>query len=154
MRRKPREEGATTLIVEKIRPVEVPPLTEAKRRLGRGEVAQALRDAYPKVVEDLQRAYARPFAVGWTHEEIVRDGFTEEMRPQLDFFEALWRLYEPFRYGSSAPPPDGRAVLELLQSLYAAPPMWRLYIEPARPEAEVLRSERAPPSETETETVG
>jgi hypothetical protein len=148
------EDVPTTVIVEKIRPVEVPVLTEAKRRLGRGEVAETLRYAYPKVVEDLQRAYRRPFAVGWTHEEIVRDGFTPEMQPLLDFFEALWRLYEPFRYGARGPPPEGREVLELLQSLYAAPPMWRLYVELARPESEVLRSEGPAPPETETETVG
>lgn len=140
-------------VVERIRAVEVPVLTETKRRLGRGEVGAALRYAYPQVVADLQRAYRHPFAVGWTHEEILRFGFHPEMEPLREFFEALWRLYEPFRYGDRAPPPDGRQVLELLLSLYAAEPMWRLYLAPAR------AGGAHPPTpavavRTETETVG
>jgi hypothetical protein len=153
-KRRPAPAAPEPRVVEKIRPVEVPVLTETKRRLGRGEVAEALRYAYPQVVADLERAYGRPFAVGWTHEEILRYGFSPEMEPLRDFFEALWRLYEPFRYGARAPPPDGREVLELLRSLYAAAPMWRLYVAPARAEAPVARGGDAEAAPTETETVG
>ncbi|MCI4340810.1 MAG: hypothetical protein L3K11_00300 [Thermoplasmata archaeon] len=141
-------------MIEKFRPVEVPVLTETKRRLAKGQVGEALRLAYPQVITDLQRAYHRPFAVGWTHEEIIRYGFQPEMEPLLDFFEELWRLYEPFRFGDRAPPPEGRAVLELLVSLYAAAPMWRLYVEPARPGTETEPSSPLAEPPTETETVG
>ncbi|HEV2448945.1 MAG TPA: DUF4129 domain-containing protein [Thermoplasmata archaeon] len=141
-------------VVERIRAVEVPVLTETKRRLGRGETGAAVRYAYPQVVADLERAYGRPFAVGWTHEEILRVGFQPEMEPLREFFEALWRLYEPFRYGDRAPPPDGRQVLELLQSLYAAPPMWRLYLASAAPEEAAPREGTAENAPTETESVG
>jgi len=56
-KRSPSPSAPELRVVEKIRPVEVPVLTETKRRLGRGEVAQALRYAYPQVVADLERAY-------------------------------------------------------------------------------------------------
>jgi hypothetical protein len=129
-----RPEKVDPVILERIRPVEVPVLTEVKRRLGREDVAGALRYAYPKVVEDLARAYQVTIPPGFSHEEIVARGFTEPMRPLLDFFEKLYRLYSPVRYGERPAPGAPQEVLELLQSLYGAEPMWRLYVtEAVRP---------------------
>lgn len=137
------ETPSSTRIVERIRVPEIPVLTETKRRIGRGDVGGALRYAYPEVIVDLSRAYHRPFAVGWTHEEIVREGFSEEMHPLLDFFEGLWSLYAPFRYGGLPPREDGARLIELLRSLYSTPPMWRLYLASARP-GKTQEPERAP----------
>jgi hypothetical protein len=126
------------LVRERVRPVEVPVLTETKRLLGRDEVAGALEYAYPIVVRDLERAYGVAFPEGYTHEEIVLHGFTEEMRPLAEFFDRLYRLYAPVRYGHRPPPGSADDVLELLQSLYSPLPMWRLYL------AEVTTSAAVP----------
>ncbi|HEV2318083.1 MAG TPA: hypothetical protein VGV89_11010 [Thermoplasmata archaeon] len=116
------------IVLERIRPVEVPPLTEAKRYLVRNDVAGALLYAYPQVVADLGRAYGIEFPEGFSHEDLVAQGFSEEMRPLVAFFDELYRLYAPVRYGGRRPEGTGDAVLELLQSLYSPEPMWRPYV--------------------------
>ena len=133
-------EPADPIVLERIRPVEVPVLTEVKRLLGRGDVAGALRYAYPKVVEDLARAYRTNLPAGFSHEDILSRGFTEEMRPLLEFFDRLYRLYMPVRYGNRPAPGAPDEVLELLQSLYGAEPMWRLYVADAVPTPDRARS--------------
>jgi hypothetical protein len=117
-------------VVDRFRAVEVPVLTEAKRHLVRGDVKGALLYAYPKVIEDLGRAYGATFPGGFSHEEILARGFTPEMGPLVDFFDRLYHLYAPARFGNGPNGGSGDEVLELLQSLYAAEPMWRLYVTP------------------------
>jgi hypothetical protein len=121
------------VVLDRIRAIEVPVLTEVKRRLGRQDLAGAVLYAYPAVVEDLARAYGVELPPGYSHEEILRRGFTSEMAPLADFFDRLYRLYAPVRYGGRSPPGTGEDLLELLQSLYAADPMWRLYVRPGEP---------------------
>ncbi|MCI4326236.1 MAG: hypothetical protein L3K16_01160 [Thermoplasmata archaeon] len=125
------DDGPEPIVVDRIRAVEVPVLTEAKRHLVRGDVPGALRYAYPKVLEDLARAYGTAIPEGFSHEEIVDRGFTPEMAPLLDFFDRLYALYAPARFGTGPAPEAGDEVLELLQSLYSAEPMWRLYVTPS-----------------------
>jgi hypothetical protein len=134
-------------VLERIRPVEVPILTEAKRRLARGDVGGALRYAYPRVLDDLGRAYDVEFPPGFSHEEIVGRAFTEPMQPLRVFFDGLYQLYAPVRFGGSALPGRSNEVLEMLRSLYAAEPMWRLYVRPREPE-------RAPPAGAASEAPG
>ncbi len=117
-----------TVVTERIRGVEVPVLTEAKRRLLRRDAAGALREAYPRLLEDLQRAYGVEFPPGYAHEEILALGFTEPMRPLAEFFDRFYRLYAPVRYGGRTADGAGDEVLELLRSLYSPEPMWRLYL--------------------------
>ncbi|HKV90112.1 MAG TPA: hypothetical protein VJQ43_02820 [Thermoplasmata archaeon] len=131
--RKPDPTGP--LVQDRIMAVEVPVLTEVKRRLGRNDVAGALLYVYPKVLEDLGRAYAAEFPPGYAHEEILAHGFTGTMAPQAEFFERLYRLYAPVRYGHRLAPGSGREVLEIVKSLYAAEPMWRLYLTHLAPPA-------------------
>ncbi len=119
------------VVIERIRPVEVPVLTEVKRRLGREELAQAVLYAYPKVVEDLARGYGVEIPPGYSHEEILTKCFTETMVPWAGFFDRLYRIYAPIRYGERAPTGTPEDLLELLQSLYGAEPMWRLYVASA-----------------------
>ncbi len=118
-------------VIERIRPVEVPILTEVKRRLGRDDLTGAVLYAYPQVVRDLGSAYGVEIPPGYSHAEIVTKCVTEAMAPSIDFFERLYRLYAPVRYGNRAPPGSGDDLMELLQSLYGAEPMWRLYVAPA-----------------------
>jgi hypothetical protein len=113
---------------ELLRPIEVPVLTEVKRRLAHDQVAAALEYAYPQVLTDLQRAYGVEFPPGFSHEDIVDRGFSEPMQPFRVFIDRLYRLYAPVRYGHRAPPGTGEEVLELVQSLYSPEPMWRLYV--------------------------
>jgi hypothetical protein len=114
---------------ERLRQVELPILTETKRRIYRGDVAGALRYAYPLVLEDLQRAYGVEFSPAWTHEEILRNGLPPGAGPISEFLPRLYQLYGPARYGGKDPlPPDaGTETIELLRSIYAFAPMWRLY---------------------------
>ena len=125
-----REEAAPPTIVERVVPVEIPVLTETKRRLARGDYENALRLAYACVVDDLQRAYGRPFPPGWTHGEIVERGGDENWGHLPDFVRRLTDLYTPLRFGGDAQVRQPELLLELLQSIYAARPMWRLYLEP------------------------
>ncbi len=112
-----------------LRPVELPVLTETKRRIYRGNVAEALRYAYPIVLEDLQQAYGVQFPAEWTHEEILRLGLPPAAGPLSEFLARFYRLYGPARYapGATLPPEAGNEAIELLRSIYAFAPMWRLY---------------------------
>lgn len=116
-------------VIEKLRPVELPILTETKRRVYGGDVAGALRYAYPLVLEDLQKAYGVQFPEGWTHEEILRQGLPPGAGPIGEFLPRLYRLYGAARYGVGAelPASAGTETIELLRSIYAFAPMWRLY---------------------------
>jgi hypothetical protein len=125
------EPTSSLVVVDRIRAVEVPVLTETKRRIVRGDVGGALLYAYPKVVEDLGRAYGTTFPEGFAHEEIVARAFTAEMAPLREFFDQLYRWYAPVRFGRNPSAEAGEAVVGLLQSLYAAEPMWRLYVTPS-----------------------
>lgn len=112
----------------RIRRLEVPPLTEAKSRIAEGEVARALLEAYPRVLADLGRAYHLEIPDGFTHDEIRGRSFTEGMRPLRPFFDELYQLYAPVRFGDRPADGAGPHLLELLHSLYAADPMWQLYL--------------------------
>jgi hypothetical protein len=115
--------------LERLRPVELPILTETKRRIFRGDVAGALRYAYPLVLEDVQKAYGVTFPPEWTHEEILRHGIPAQAGPIAEFLGQLYRLYAPARYsdGAGLAPEAGMEAIELLRSIYAFAPMWRLY---------------------------
>jgi hypothetical protein len=124
-----RRELAAPFVVERLRPVELPILTETKRRIFGGDVAGALRYAYPLVLEDLQKAYGVQFPIAWTHEEILRRGLPPGAGPIGEFLPRLYRLYGPARYGEAVDIPESAGVetIELLRSIYAFAPMWRLY---------------------------
>ncbi|MCI4328382.1 MAG: hypothetical protein L3J86_02245 [Thermoplasmata archaeon] len=130
-----RPDPPPAVVVDRIRPVEVPTLTEVKRRLGRNDVAGALLYAYPKIVEDLGRAYGVDFPEGFSHEEILAKRFNAEMAPMAEFFDRLYRLYAPVRFGRHPTPHAADIVLELVQSLYSPEPMLRLYVTNLGPSA-------------------
>ncbi|HTT35417.1 MAG TPA: DUF4129 domain-containing protein [Thermoplasmata archaeon] len=122
-------------VIERVEPVEIPVLTETKRRLQRGEYDEAIRFACLQVVADLERAFGRPFPPGWTLSEVVERGRTDAMGHLPEFLERLAALYGPLRFGAPSPRRDPDALLALLQSIYAAGPMWRLYLEMKWPDA-------------------
>jgi hypothetical protein len=115
--------------LERFRILEPPILTETKIRIYRGDVAGALRYAYPLVLEDVEKAYAVKFPPEWTHEEILRTGIPPGAGPVVELLPRLYRLYAPARYSDGAPlPPEaGTEAIEILRSLYSVAPMWRLY---------------------------
>jgi hypothetical protein len=119
----------TPRYLERFRTLEPPILTETKRRIYRGDVAGALRYAYPLVLEDVQRAYGVSFPPEWTHEEILRAGIPPGAGPVAEFLPKLYELYAPARYsnGASLPPEAGAQTIEILRSLYSVAAMWRLY---------------------------
>jgi hypothetical protein len=119
------------VILETMRPVEVPVLTETKRRWIAGDRSGAILYAYEAVLSDLQRAYGVQYPPDWTHDDILEHGVTSEMEPLLPFLKELHDLYLPLRYGGvvpeSVPSPD-----RLVQSVYAQRAMWGLYVEGIR----------------------
>ncbi len=124
------------LLLETIRPLEVPVVTETKRRDGLGDRAGAIRYAYLSVLSDLERAFDVSFPPHWTHAEILERGMTAEMDPIPDFLRRLLALYSPVRYGATAGPPADPT--ELVVSIYSHRRMWGLYAE------RLLRSPPAP----------
>ena len=119
------------VILETMRPVEVPVLTETKRRWLAGDRDGAILYAYEAVLADLQRAYGVRYPPDWTHDDILEHGVTPEMEPLLPFLKGLHDLYLPLRYGgivpAGVPSPD-----RLVQSVYAQRAMWGLYVEGVR----------------------
>jgi hypothetical protein len=128
------------VILETMRPVEVPPLTETKRRWLKGDREGAILYAYEAVLVDLQRAYGVRYPPDWTHDDILVLGVTSEMEPILPFVRELHDQYLPLRYGGrvpeGSPSPD-----RLVQSVYSQRPMWSLYVEGVRRD-----DDRLPPS--------
>lgn len=118
---------------DRVRAIEVPVLTELKRLLGRDDVSGALLYVYPKVLEDIGRAYGAEVPQGYSHEEMVARTFSGPMGTQVEFFDRLYRFYAPVRYGRRPAPGTAKEVLEIVQSLYAAEPMWRLYLTDLAP---------------------
>lgn len=108
--------------------MEVPPVTETKRILRRGDYPGAVLYAYSQALEDLERAYGLTLPPELTHAEILVRQLRPEMGSLPEMFVRLHRLYEPVRYGRAyrASP----AELEgLLVSIYSQRPMWTLYTE-------------------------
>ena len=137
------------LLLDTRRPVEVPVLTETKRRWARGDRSGATRYAYEATLLDLERAFGVHFPSDWTHEDILERGVTEEMGSVPEFLARLLELYEPVRYGSSVPA-TATSPEPILQSIYGHPKMWGLYLAevPASPEggaASELPTPEAPP---------
>lgn len=115
---------------EKVEPVEVSVLTEAKRLVGRGEVRAALLYAYPVVVADIERALGEPFPAGTAHRQILdRLSRGERLGHVPEFLGRLYALYEPVRYGAAPAAPDGAELIALLTSLYGRRELWALYAE-------------------------
>ena len=110
-------------------------LTEVKRRLGRGDVEGGAPLRLPEGRRGPRTRVRRAtFPEGFSHEEILDapvqrgDGADGRvLRPAVP-------LYAPVRFGGRAPTGGSDVVLELVQSLYAAEPMWRLYVTPYSPE--------------------
>jgi hypothetical protein len=133
------------VVLETRRPVEVPVITETKRLWVNGERPAAVRYAYEAALADVERAFDVRFPADWTHEDILERGTSPEMGSVPDFLVQLLRLYEPIRYGANGADAN-RSPEPLLQSIYAHPKMWGLYIAavPASPEPALPTGSRTP----------
>jgi hypothetical protein len=148
--RKP--EAPSPEIVEQVEPLEIPVIIEVNRRLGRGDYIGAVRMSYPQVAGDLAKAFNTPFPRYWTHEEFLRSLDDKTMGHLPEFLRLFYQVYAPIRYGPPGTPiryglmthgPEAGRILaptevpkvlaELLKSIYAQPPMWRLYVSLKQP---------------------
>ncbi len=133
-------------IVEQITAVEIPVITEVNRLLAKREYAAAMRVAYPAAASDLARAFRVSFPTGMTHEEFLRTRTTPAMRHLPEFLERLYELYAPLRYGPPGAREDPEALVSILKSLYAARPMWRLFLQPKDGERSAVPTPPEPPT--------
>jgi metal-sulfur cluster biosynthetic enzyme len=122
------KDNGDRVVVETVRPVEIPVITTVKQCLVRGVYGEAVRYGYQAAMYDLQRAYRTVFPPTWTNKDILEKGFhgRKGYLPQL--FAQLYELYEPVRFG---PPSEWKMhygdVVGILQSIYADEALWRLY---------------------------
>jgi hypothetical protein len=140
-------------VVEQIEAVEIPVITEVKRRFAKGDYAAALLEAYPKAANDLSRGFKIPFPAGMTHEEFLRTKTTPEMGHLPEFFHRFYALYAPLRYGPPGKFETPKELPGILESIYAHRAMWRLYLQPKEESAPHRRHE-APTAPGETSAPG
>ncbi len=122
------------IVVERMSPMEVPVLTEVKRYIARGENALAIRYGYTTAIQDVTRAYGLKFPRELTNIEFLQwaMGPGTPLASQFDLFERAYRFYEPVRFGEGVP--KSMDFLSTLTSIYASPPMFRLYASTAYPD--------------------
>ena len=72
-----KEEPAPPSVLEQVEPVEIPLMTEVKRRLAESDFRGAILEAYPAVIADFSKAFSLPFPPGMTHEEFEAEILSE-----------------------------------------------------------------------------
>ncbi|MCI4343360.1 MAG: hypothetical protein L3J92_04500 [Thermoplasmata archaeon] len=77
----------------------IAPVATAERDLADGQYDRAVREAYHRVVLDLQKAYGLSLPAQWTHREFLSDFLRNDMGILTTLVAQLYRLYEPVRYG-------------------------------------------------------
>lgn len=112
--------------METVRTIEIPVITQVKRRVQEGHLAEAATLAYQTAVVDLQRAYQFRFPPHWTHLDVLQWARRHNLGIVADCIAKLYRLYEPVRYGRASDLVEGD-VISPLTSLYAQSALWRLY---------------------------
>jgi hypothetical protein len=110
--------------------VTIPIIEQVEKRLADRQYARAVLDAYHRVVLDLQKAYGLTLPAQWTHREFLSEFLRDDMGVLTRKVEALYRLYEPVRYGTEADWTIGDPI-DLLKQIYLEPPMRDLYLRSA-----------------------
>ncbi len=115
------------VVVERMSLVEVPVLTETKKRVARGETGAAVVFGFTQAIADVSRAYGIAFPPELTPLEFIRwaMGPQTPLAQQREIYERAYAIYEPVRYWGAAG--NGPEFIEALTSIYAAPEMARLY---------------------------
>ena len=111
----------------------VPAVSEVRRLVRAHRQHAAVRLAYERIIEDLQRAYSVRFAPGWTHPEILRLGFDGRMTEISDLLSQLYEIYRPIRFGPPMVEVDAESVTEIVENIYGKWPMFRLYLSSSAP---------------------
>jgi hypothetical protein len=78
----------------------VPAVVAVDKRLAAGDVAGAVRAAFPLVMMDVQRAYGVTFPPHWTSRDVLAHGLRPDMGRLPDLLLQLHALYEPVRFGT------------------------------------------------------
>ena len=132
-------------MIESVRPVEVPVITETRRLVARGEYRRAVQYGYSRVLADLRNAYQLLIEPSWTHSEILQAVRSLPTGPVPDFLRQLLELYGPARYGSGPITEQPGTLLSALLGIYSQRPMWYLYrdyVEKTAPSPETAKPAR------------
>jgi hypothetical protein len=139
-------------------PSRLVPVANAERDLAEGNYDHAVREAYHRVVLDLQKAYGLSLPAQWTHRQFLTEFLRDDMGILTTLVDRLYRLYEPVRYGTR---PDwlSEDPVQILTLIYTEPSMRDLYrpgssapptpIGPRRSGASLPTSTDAPPDRPE-----
>jgi hypothetical protein len=95
----------------------------------------AIRLAYSRVLEDVQRAYEVTLAPGWTLPEFVARGLDARSEGLGEPLLKLYALYRPVRFGPPGTEGDSETLLELLDQIYGQRALFELYFRGRRPAA-------------------
>jgi hypothetical protein len=119
-----------------------PPVTNAEAAVASGEYARAVKEAYHRVVLDIQKAFSLALPAQWTHRQFLSDFMREDMGILTPYVARLYAVYEPVRYGAPGDwSPDDP--LPLVRRIYAEPPMRDLY-RAAEPGGSPSKGSRSP----------
>jgi len=130
-------------------------LREVDKYLAKSEYAKAVLTAFPLVMNDVQRAFGTTFPAHWTARDVLAHGLRPDSGNLPSLLYALYRLYEPVRFGKESDWTAGD-LRGIVQRIYAetavgkrrappAPSSWSLPLPgsvPGRP-----ASESPPPRE-------
>lgn len=118
------------VVVETVRPVEIPVITTVKQCLVRNNYGEAVRYGYQAALYDFQRAHGVVFPPVWTNKDVLDKGFKGAPGFIPALFAQLYKLYEPVRFGKAGSWNGQEGdVVGVLQSIYADESMWRLYAQ-------------------------
>lgn len=116
------------VVVETVKPVEVPVITTVKQCLVRNNYGEAVRYGYQAALYDFQRAHGLVFPPIWSNRDILERGFKGVPGYLPALFAQLYKLYEPVRFGQAASWTGAEGdVVGILQSIYSDGSLWRLY---------------------------
>src|SRR5271155_2628301 len=127
------------------------PVATAERDLAGGQYDRAVREAYHRVVLDLQKVLGLSLPAQWTHRQFLSDFLRNDMGILTTLVARLYRLYGPVRYGVGS---DwlNKAPLPILRLIYNEPPMRDLYraappSPSAPPKGRLISSGGSPPGD-------
>lgn len=134
--------GDNQVYVETVRPVEIPVITAVKQCLVRSNYPEAVRYGFQAALYDFQRAFKVVFSTTLTNKDILFRELKNVGGYLPALFEQFYELYEPVRFGKPGNKTHEGDVVGLLQSIYSAEPMWRLYAQQVSSSSSEVSSRR------------
>jgi len=119
-----------------------PVLKETQDLLDRGDYRAAVRYAYRAAFDDTLRAFGVEVAAARTDRQFFHDYLREDMGKLVELLPALYRFYEPVRYGRTGGPPSAE-FRPALERLYAETALGLIRREQYRPTIPTARPSKA-----------